>query len=404
MASGSRVRSSAITSSLTQSVCSASRASCAVSTASAAPRQPAVFGQRRDAQPVQQVQHARAAVGVHPAHRDGGQLGARGDQRLLQHGQVRRTAGTQDQPRAELAARDGQFANQPPCTAVTTSSRAPSDSVRLPPRSRQHRPVDARPRCPSPESRAAPAGRRRWSASSTSTVSSLTVTFIALHQSARPRSAVEFGRDPLGGPRRQQEARAAVARRHQRAVVEPADDAAGCPASSAAGPPRIRRVRTRRARASPRTRRRAVPAHPVTAGAVSRPCSYWVAPTTTPSARGTRYTCRPCTRARITLCGTGIQPGRHRSRSTSPLTGRIGRPGHSAGASMPLAITRTSASTDVARSSTGGAHCTPSRSQCAASASTTRPVVDGQFGLGHEAVPDALRQKRFDVAGGRRRA
>src|SRR6185312_11523871 len=46
---------------------------------------------------------------------------------------------------------------------------------------------------------------------------------------------------------------------------------------------------------------------PETTGAVSRPCSYWVAPTTTPSARGTRYTCRPCTRARITRCGKGIQ-------------------------------------------------------------------------------------------------
>ena len=43
-ASGSRVRSSAITSSFTQLVPSASRASWAVSTASAAPRQPAVFG------------------------------------------------------------------------------------------------------------------------------------------------------------------------------------------------------------------------------------------------------------------------------------------------------------------------------------------------------------------------
>ena len=44
MASGNRVRSSAITSSLTHSAPSASRPSCAVSTASAAPRQPAVLG------------------------------------------------------------------------------------------------------------------------------------------------------------------------------------------------------------------------------------------------------------------------------------------------------------------------------------------------------------------------
>src|SRR4029079_3043907 len=94
---------------------------------------------------------------------------------------------------------------------------------------------------------------------------------------------------------------------------------------------------------------------PVTAGAVSRPCSYWVAPTTTPSARGTRYTWRPCTRARITRCGTGIQPRRQRSRNTSPFTGRIGSPGHNVGASMPLAMTTVSPwASDSA--STGGAH------------------------------------------------
>src|SRR3954464_8143701 len=36
---------------------------------------------------------------------------------------------------------------------------------------------------------------------------------------------------------------------------------------------------------------------PATDGAVSLPCSYCVAPTTTPSARGTKYTCLPCTLA-----------------------------------------------------------------------------------------------------------
>jgi hypothetical protein len=44
IASGSSVRSSAITSSFTQSVSSASRPSCAVSTASRAVKHPAVFG------------------------------------------------------------------------------------------------------------------------------------------------------------------------------------------------------------------------------------------------------------------------------------------------------------------------------------------------------------------------
>ena len=109
---------------------------------------------------------------------------------------------------------------------------------------------------------------------------------------------------------------------------------------------------------------------PETTGAVSRPCSYWVAPTTTPSARGTKYTCRPCTRARITRCGSGIQPFRQRSRSTSPFTGRTGRPGHRAGASMPLAITTASPSARD-RSSTGAAQRIPRRWQSVASASST---------------------------------
>ena len=29
------------------------------------------------------------------------------------------------------------------------------------------------------------------------------------------------------------------------------------------------------------------------------------------------------------------------------------------------------------------------------------PIVNGEFGFGDEAVPNALRQKRFDIAGGR---
>ena len=32
-----------------------------------------------------------------------------------------------------------------------------------------------------------------------------------------------------------------------------------------------------------------------------------------------------------------------------------------------------------------------------------RPIVDGEFGFGDESVPNALRQKRFDVPRGRRR-
>ena len=63
-------------------------------------------GQRRDAQSAQQVEHARATLGVHSAHRDSGQLGTRGNQRLLQHRLARRSPGHHDQPRSKAAVRD----------------------------------------------------------------------------------------------------------------------------------------------------------------------------------------------------------------------------------------------------------------------------------------------------------
>ena len=82
MASGSSVRSSAITSSVTQSVPSASRANWAVSTASAAPRQPAVLGSgvmpsrlSRSSTPVPPTASTRRIATVI-------QLGARRDQCL----------------------------------------------------------------------------------------------------------------------------------------------------------------------------------------------------------------------------------------------------------------------------------------------------------------------------------
>src|SRR3954451_2626704 len=125
-ASGNKVRSSAITSSLTQSVPSAFpgqlRVQHRLGRAAAVGR----VRQRADAQPVQQVKNAGAAFGVDAAHRDRGQLGARRDERLLEHAEVRRTAGAHDQLRAELATGDRQFRFSPPCAAITTSTRAPS--------------------------------------------------------------------------------------------------------------------------------------------------------------------------------------------------------------------------------------------------------------------------------------
>ena len=65
--------------------------------------------QRGDLQPVEQLQHPGAALGVHPPHRHGGQLGAGGHQRLLQNREVRRAAGTEDEPRTERAVGDREL-------------------------------------------------------------------------------------------------------------------------------------------------------------------------------------------------------------------------------------------------------------------------------------------------------
>ena len=166
MASGSRVRSSAMTSSFTQSVPSASRASCAVSTASAAPRQPAVLGSGVMPSRLQQIEHAGAAFGVDAAHRDRGQLGARGDQRLLQHRQILRAAGAHDQPRAELATAQ---IGQPVEPSATLHRRhhfhpRPVGQRCMPFRPGQHRPVHRHRDALRPESQGIPAAPRRSSA------------------------------------------------------------------------------------------------------------------------------------------------------------------------------------------------------------------------------------------------
>ena len=131
--SGSRVRSSATTSSLTQSVPSASRASRAVSTASPAVKQPAVFGSTRMREPLQDGQHRALHGRVEPAHRDRGQLGAGGDQRAFQHVQAGRPARPHDQPGREgggsRAVKRSSVMAQPPWTAVRTSTRSPSASA-----------------------------------------------------------------------------------------------------------------------------------------------------------------------------------------------------------------------------------------------------------------------------------
>ena len=83
-ASGSSVRSSPITSSLTQSVPNASRASLAVSTASRGRGAPGRVGQDPDAQLVEQVEQRAPARRVDPPHGHGGHGRARRHQRRAQ--------------------------------------------------------------------------------------------------------------------------------------------------------------------------------------------------------------------------------------------------------------------------------------------------------------------------------
>ncbi len=65
-------------------------------------------GEHADAVAGQHVQDGALGGGVDPAHRDGGQLGAGGEQRALQDLQARRAAGAHDQPGGEARPGDGQ--------------------------------------------------------------------------------------------------------------------------------------------------------------------------------------------------------------------------------------------------------------------------------------------------------
>ena len=136
-ASGSSVRSSPITSSLTQSVSNASRASLAVSTASRAVKQPGRVGEQAHAGGVEHVDDRPALTGLDPPQRDGHQLGAgrldRGGQRV----ERAEPAGAEQQAGTELRTGDGERIGgyvgrrhcQPPWIARRISTRAPSSSL-----------------------------------------------------------------------------------------------------------------------------------------------------------------------------------------------------------------------------------------------------------------------------------
>jgi hypothetical protein len=89
---------------LIQSVASASRASCAVSTASRAVRQPAVLGQQPDAVPGDDVDERTGQVRVGRRIDTVHSSAAGGGQDLLHDAHRRRAAGAQDQPRVQLLA------------------------------------------------------------------------------------------------------------------------------------------------------------------------------------------------------------------------------------------------------------------------------------------------------------
>ena len=164
-------------------------------------------GQRGDAEPVQQVQHPGAALAVDAAHRHGGQLGARRDQRLFEHREVGRAAGAQDQPRAEAAARDREFLSvshpappSPPPPARRRPASSPTPIAAAPP-------SPPPPRCPCRGNRASN-NAATVVCSSISTASSLTVTFMSSSCFLLPASAgtpFSSPRIALRGPRRQQE-------------------------------------------------------------------------------------------------------------------------------------------------------------------------------------------------------
>ena len=126
-------------------------------------RREAAGGVRQRLHPalVEHVDQRALHRGLDPAQRDGDHLGGARADRVRQRLEPREAAGAEDQPRAELAAGDAS-ARQPPCTAVTISTRAPScDPRRRPcaraarPRRRPPRPCRGAPRRP-----ARRAGRR----------------------------------------------------------------------------------------------------------------------------------------------------------------------------------------------------------------------------------------------------
>ena len=181
----------------------------------------------------------------------------------FEDGEVGGAACAHDQPRAELAARDRQLeiSHPAPPSPLPPARRR---SARTPIRSRQHRPVDGhRDVFRKPRLSSSPA---TVVCSSTSTASSLTVTSSACSHCipSSPRfvrlSTARAGIRCAHAPRlpvcAHRAARRSAARR----------------ASSDVDRPRIRRIRTPSAgitaHASSRSSRT-----PVTAGAVSRPCS-----------------------------------------------------------------------------------------------------------------------------------
>ena len=173
--------------------------------------------------------------------------------------------------------------------------------LRVPLRARQYRPVDRDRDASLAESPCAPAASPTEMPSSTSTSSSLTVRFTPVLLPEVPRRCARPSTAPTGIPTGRARWPPACARRVvRRSACCPGSSGAARPAHSASSYSPSAGITAQASSSSSRT--------PVTDGAVSRPCSYCVAPTTTPSARGTRYTGRPCTRARTTRCGNGIQP------------------------------------------------------------------------------------------------
>ena len=186
-----------MTSTLIQLVSSASRASSAVRIASLAVWQPAVLG-RKCARPAEQVDQALVLAGeADAADRGGHHLGPAGRDRIQHHLAVGIAGGAEEQPRAELAARDGQrYRAMAGFIDSTSLPRAHDLDARRPAESRVSRQAGRGTTAPlSATAIPRPPASISFASSSAATVAALERLALAVHPDGR-RLVRPSSRDP----------------------------------------------------------------------------------------------------------------------------------------------------------------------------------------------------------------